>query len=165
MNIQRKTGEGPWSSIEKDDPREFLTLEQACKRFSVHLEAFSTEPGCEFEEHVVIKAGLMQLNDCVDMQELDIPYWRDDEGYTREQFNEEFACDIDAYTFENSDEYLKIGGYDDWGDCKEIEGIVQTIKNSYEKDSKAVAKDVKAEAKDISSSQVSKINKDIEQGR
>ena len=152
MNHQKETGEGPWAEIDKETLTEFLTLEQACKRFSVHLEAFSSEPGCEFEEHIIIKAGLMQLNDSVDMQELDIPYWRDDEGLTCEQFNEEFACDIDARIYDRADEAIKLGGYNDWGDCKEIQGIVDMIKKSYEQGSKGrdVAKEAKESAKGAS---------------
>lgn len=47
----------------------FSTLESESKRLGVMIEAYSSEPGIGFQEHVLISKGKVIVDDCVDYEE------------------------------------------------------------------------------------------------
>lgn len=69
------------------DILQFVTLYEASEQLNLDVEVYSSEPGCEFQEHYLCRHG-----------EVDIDEWV---HYT-EEYDEE------------SDEYVKTGGYEDW---------------------------------------------------
>lgn len=71
----------------KMDTLKFLTLYEACEKLELDVEVYSSEPGCEFQEHVLCRHGEVEIDDCV--------------SYT-EEYDEE------------SDEYITTGGYEVW---------------------------------------------------
>ena len=114
MREQKETGEGFWMNNDGFiDNHEFVTLPEASELFGVDVEAYSTEPGCEFAEHILVKKGVTVIDDCVPYQEI----WFD--AYANyEEFSEccpDLAKEIGKQEFEKlrtSDDYRIIGGFE-----------------------------------------------------
>lgn len=114
MRKQKKTGEGNWANFDGFiDNHEFLTLQEASKKFDVDVEAYSTEPGCGFAEHILVKKGEVVVNDSVSYQEI----WFDTyDSY--EEFSEccpDLAKEFDEQAFEElraSGDYQTFGGFE-----------------------------------------------------
>lgn len=86
------------------------TLEAEAARLGVSLEAYSEECGCGFNEHVVIRDGLLSVSECADwesrcLDDLD----GDDLGKLREELG--FASREELLATAE-DGYLSLGGYD-----------------------------------------------------
>ena len=84
------------------------SLESETKRLNLEIEIYSSEPGCCFQEHIIIDKGELCLCDCVDYEE----HWIA-EFDTLEEYNEE--CGTDFTEDMVDDEYVKIGGFADYG--------------------------------------------------
>ena len=69
----------------KKDTLKFLTLYEACEELALDMEVFSEEPGMEFQEHVLFRHGVIEIDACV--------------NYT-EEYDEE------------NDEYISTGGFE-----------------------------------------------------
>lgn len=88
--ISMRTHPEKWSGHGKDDngnDLRFITLFEACKELDLDMEVYSSEPGCEFQEHYLFRDGELEISECV--------------HYT-EEYNEE------------DDEYISHGGFGDW---------------------------------------------------
>lgn len=66
MRAQENGGQTIWADIPEGG--EFLTIFEACEKYSVNMEAYSKEPGCEFQEHLICENGKV-VNDTVDYTE------------------------------------------------------------------------------------------------
>lgn len=73
MRKQAETGDGCWGDLPENT--EFLTLFEACEKYGVNMEAYSSEPGMAFQEHLRYENGDI-LNDSVPFEEI-----YDDETY------------------------------------------------------------------------------------
>lgn len=88
----------------------FSTLESESKRLGVMIEAYSSEPGFKFQEHVLISKGNVIIDDCVDYEEHYVGSAEKLEAYNK-------AHDT-AFTEDmiNDDGDVCIGGFgDDYG--------------------------------------------------
>lgn len=69
MQHQKETGDGHWSNIKQGDKKEFITLFEACRKFNLDMEVYSSEIECEFQEHYLFKSGKIECDECVDYYE------------------------------------------------------------------------------------------------
>lgn len=98
-------------SFGKDAPEkiEFLTLPEACKKYSVSVEAFSTEPGCEFSEHYVVDPSGIQVDETCDYIEV----WLDHDEYSsKEEAEKELKVSISDEDWENEASIVISGGFE-----------------------------------------------------
>ena len=132
MREQKETGEGFWMNNDGFiDNHEFVTLPEASELFGVDVEAYSTEPGCEFAEHILVKKGVTVIDDCVPYQEIWFDAYANYEEFSEpyqeiwfdayanyEEFSEccpDLAKEIGKQEFEKlrtSDDYRIIGGFE-----------------------------------------------------
>lgn len=112
MREQKESGNGLWMNNGFIDNHEFITLPEASELFDVDVEAYSTEPGLEFAEHILVKKGVAVINDSVPYQEI---WFNDYMNY--EEFSEccpDLAKKIEEQDFEElskSDDCRIIGGF------------------------------------------------------
>lgn len=64
-------------------------LETETKKLNLVVEAYSSELGCQFQEHVLIDRGKVVIDDCVDYEE----YWVQ-EYDTVDEFNAEYGTNF-----------------------------------------------------------------------
>lgn len=67
MRRQAETGKGHWADLPENT--EFLTLFEACEKYGVNMEVYSSEPGMAFQEHLMYENGNI-LNDDVLYEEV-----------------------------------------------------------------------------------------------
>lgn len=90
-------------------------IEKLSKKLNLSIEAYSEEPGCEFQEHFCVINGNIQLDECVDYIETyeeDVPEL--DDCFWTQQVVVEAGVTKDNYTDYLADGYLHIGGYSSW---------------------------------------------------
>ena len=87
---------------------EFVTLIEACRKYNVDMEVFSEEPGCCFQEHIMVINGDVVIDDCVEFNE----YWIDDFD-TKEEAEEELEIKITDEEW-NEGECIRRGGFGEW---------------------------------------------------
>ena len=95
------------------------SLESETKRLNCVIELYSSEPGCQFQEHVLIDRGEVLIDDCVDYKFHEITAYDSLEEYNevcKTNFTEDM---ID----ENGD--ITFGGY------KDQYGVFQTFDESH----------------------------------
>lgn len=106
-------GDCDWSlKIALQDYKHRDLLEEV-KRLGLFVEAYSSEPGCEFQEHLLIDRGKLLVSDCVDyeeyfvedMEESQIQALLQDKNITREQLMSSV----------NSNGDYCVGGFSDFG--------------------------------------------------
>ena len=111
-------GDCDWSlkiALQDYTSKDFLN---ETKRLGLVVEAYSTEPGCEFQEHIFIDRGELLIEDCVD-------------------YEEHFVEDMDAQTLQSllADKHLTyeelmeqvnssgeycVGGFENFGDFQDL---------------------------------------------
>ena len=84
-----------------------FTLESETQRLNLVFEAYSSEPGCQFQEHVLIDRGEVVIDECVDYEE----YWVDDYD-TIEEYNAEHGTNFTEDMINDNGDVC-IGGYGD----------------------------------------------------
>ena len=87
---------------------EFITLIEACRKWNITMEVYSEEPGCCFQEHYIIRNGVVEVDDCVDWYE----YFLDDYK-TKEEAEEELGIAITDEEW-NSCKAISRGGFGEW---------------------------------------------------
>ena len=97
-----------WGGEEKSNEMEFITLPEACAKWNLVMEVYSEEPGCEFQEHLIIDKGNWIAHDCVDYAEYYIG-----EYDTKEEAEEELGIIITDEEWERED-YVGRGGFPNW---------------------------------------------------
>ena len=80
------------------------SLESETNRLGLVIEIYSSEPGCCFQEHVVIDKGDVIVDECVDYEE----HWVD-ECETIEEYNKEYDTNFTEDMID--DGIVKIGGF------------------------------------------------------
>lgn len=70
MREQKESGNGLWMNNGFIDNHEFVTLPEASELFKVDVEVYSTEPGLEFAEHILVRKGATVIDDSVPYQEI-----------------------------------------------------------------------------------------------
>ena len=96
---------------EVEDPKEltFLTLDEACGMYNVSVEAFSTEPGCQFSEHYIVTPSGIEENETCEY----IETWLDHGEYpTKEAAEKELKVSITDEDWENEASIVIAGGFD-----------------------------------------------------
>lgn len=83
------------------------SLESETKRLGLKIEIYSSEPGCCFQEHVIIDNGDIIEEECVDYEEHWV--WEFD---TIEEYNKEYMTDFTEDMVDDDGE-IKIGGFGD----------------------------------------------------
>lgn len=86
---------------------EFITLIEACERWNLTMEVYSEECGCCFQEHYLIRDGIIEINECVDWNE----YFLDD-YVTKEEAEAEL--EITITDDEWKEKYIERGGFKEW---------------------------------------------------
>ena len=106
-------GDGTYYSSFKDTYVQFrgTTLVQLSKKYSVMIEVYGEESGCEFQEHYLIHNGELLIDDTVRYIELYKEYLEEDET-TLAEVLEESGFTMDDVTDE--DDYYRIGGFESW---------------------------------------------------
>lgn len=87
---------------------EFITLLEATEKWSLVMEVYSEEPGCEFQEHYVFDNGKVLCDECVKYCEL----WLGDYD-TKEEVEDAYGFKITDEEWETQD-YISRGGFKDW---------------------------------------------------
>lgn len=92
-------------------PSEFITLWEACKKWSVDMEVYSEEGGCCFQEHFMCIDGEIVCEDCVNWEE----YFVDDYE-TKEEAEEDLEIEITDEEWEEglSEGRFTRGGFENW---------------------------------------------------
>ncbi len=91
-------------------PSEFITLWEACEKWSLDMEVYSEEGGCCFQEHFVSIEGDIVCEECVEWSEY---YLGDYE--TKEEAEEELDIEITDDEWANcKDDYIGRGGFENW---------------------------------------------------
>ena len=86
---------------------EFITLVEACERWNLEMEVFSEEPGCCFQEHYIVRNGIVEVHECVEWCE----YWVDD-FETKEEAEQELEMEITDEEWEEG--VVQRGGFGEW---------------------------------------------------
>ena len=86
---------------------EFITLIEACERWNLTMEVYSEECGCCFQEHYLIRDGIIEINECVDWNE----YFLDD-YVTKEEAETELEVTITDDEWK--EKYIERGGFKEW---------------------------------------------------
>lgn len=82
------------------------------KDLQIKMEAYSSEPGCCFQEHYIYDNGVCIADRCVDYHEI---YWDRYEHKSFDSFKKEF--ELPAHIIESDfddDGYCEIGGFPNW---------------------------------------------------
>lgn len=114
-DIYEVTGYGDcaWSvlsAMQNDNGSRHPSLESETERLGLVVEVFSSEPGCRFQEHVLIAKGEVIYSDCVDYEE----HWVEGSD-NLEAYNKEYGTDFTEDMI-NEDGDVCIGGFgDDYG--------------------------------------------------
>lgn len=82
------------------------SLESETKRLNLAIEIYSSEPGCAFQEHVIINNGEVIEEECVYYEE----HWVE-EFETLEEYNKEYETNFTEDMVD--DGHVKIGGFGD----------------------------------------------------
>ena len=105
-------GSCAWSiqSSMREEMNGFSTLERESKRLGIMVEAYSSEPGIGFQEHVLIVKGEVVIDDCVDYKKHYVESAEKLEAYNKAN-DTDFTEDMI-----NADGDVCIGGFgDDYG--------------------------------------------------
>ena len=82
------------------------SLESETERLGLKIEIYSSEPGCAFQEHVIIDNGKVVEEECVDYEEHWV--WEFD---TIEEYNKEYGTNFTEDMVDEGNIY--IGGFGD----------------------------------------------------
>lgn len=111
--ISMRTEPDTWYWGENKNPNdyEFITLWEACEKYSLDMEVYSSECGCAFQEHFMYVNG-KQFEECVDYYEFDVEEY-DTKEEAEEDLGETFT-DEEWNTAKADDNWIKRGGYEEW---------------------------------------------------
>ena len=84
------------------------TLEIESKRLNLAIEVFSEECGMEFQEHCIVKNGVLEVYKCVDWNEYFL-----DEYDSKEEAEDDLDIEITDEEWEER-EMITRGGFGDW---------------------------------------------------
>lgn len=104
---------GYYDSVKKNYNKNFhgTTVPIESKNLNLKIEIYSTEPGCQFQEHYLIDNGNVVIDDCVEY----IEYWIDGYNFkTKEEAEKEFDVKFTDEEWENNDGVICRGGFDNW---------------------------------------------------
>lgn len=101
-------GDCAWSIKSSMRNKEWRNLEGETKRLNVVFEAYSSEPGWRFQEHILVDRGEVVIDDRVDYEE----YWVD-EYDTIEEFNAKYGKDFTEDMIDYDTGNICIGGFGD----------------------------------------------------
>ena len=108
--ISMRTKPQIWHWAEKDPKSlEFVTLYEACEKWNIVMEVYSEESGNCFQEHIICDKGDVLCDECVEWHEYCI-----DEYETKEQAEEELGIEITDEEWEEGNDYVSRGGFEDW---------------------------------------------------
>lgn len=93
----------------------FPSLESESERLNLVIELFSSEPGIGFQEHVLIKKGLVEIDEVEDYAE----YWLDDYKNVNDINRECGTRFTDEDVNENG--VISEGGIDNYGVFEDLE--------------------------------------------
>jgi hypothetical protein len=85
---------------------EFITLIEACQKWNLDMEVFSEEPGCCFQEHIMVINGEVVVDECEEWNEYDL-----DDFDTKEEAEEELGIKITDLEWEDGG-YISRGGFE-----------------------------------------------------
>jgi len=95
-------------SFTRGVPEELLTFEEACKKYAVSMEVYSSESGIGFQEHYLCNTdGERIVDECVDYSE---EYLGD--YASKEEAAKELEMEISDEDWER--EWVEIGGFPEW---------------------------------------------------
>ena len=86
---------------------EFITLIEACERWNLTMEVYSEECGCCFQEHYLIRDGIIEINECVDWNEYFLADY-----VTKEEAEAEL--EITITDDEWKEKYIERDGFKEW---------------------------------------------------
>ena len=87
---------------------EFITLIEACQKWNLDMEVFSEEPGCCFQEHMMVINGELVIDECEEWNEYDL-----DDFDTKEEAEEELEIEITDEEWEEGG-FISRGGFGEW---------------------------------------------------
>ena len=88
---------------------QFITLDEACKKWNLTVEVYSQETGCCFQEHILVDKGSIVIDDCVDYNEYCI-----DEYKTKEEAETRIGVKITDEEWNSGNTYICRGGFESW---------------------------------------------------
>jgi len=109
--ISMRTNPGQWYFGEGFDVSkiEFITLIEACQKWNLDMEVFSEEPGCCFQEHIMVINGEVVIDDCEEWNEYCI-----DDFDTKEEAEAELGIKITDEEWNKKYEFISRGGFGEW---------------------------------------------------
>lgn len=88
---------------------EFVTLWEACEKWSLDMEVYSEECGCCFQEHYVYVNGDVVCDECVEHYEYCIG-----EFTTKKDAEDEFGIKITDEEWNSGEDFISRGGFENW---------------------------------------------------
>jgi hypothetical protein len=86
---------------------EFITFVEASKRWNLEVEVYSEEPGCCFQEHYIVRNGVVEVDDCIEWNEYWVDYYE-----TKEEAEAELEMKITDEEWEEG--LVQRGGFGAW---------------------------------------------------
>ena len=95
-----------------------FNLENVSERLGLVIEAYSSEPGCRFQEHVLVTQGNIEINECVDYDEHLIE--GAEESYIQQVMEEYNLTREELMSKVNDNGDFCVGGYENFGDFEDL---------------------------------------------
>ena len=119
-------------------------LESETDRLGLVVELFSSEPGCQFQEHILIAKGVVCIEDCVDYEE----HWVDNYD-SLEAYNKDNETDFTEDMVD--DGCVRIGGFgDSYGCFLEVEDLEEYFSPEFDVERRAALDTVISSCEELS---------------
>ena len=123
-------GDCDWSLKSALQDFEARSLLKETERLGLAIEAFSSEPGCEFQEHLLIDRGKVLIEDCVDYEEYMV------DGANEEQIQKLLAeknltRDELMSAVNHNGDYC-VGGFETFGEFRDLFPYVLSMQLQYD---------------------------------
>jgi len=94
------------------------SLVSESERLGLVVEAFSSEPGCQFQEHILVAKGKVLENECVDYEE----HWIDgaSESYIQEVMKDHNLTRDELMSKLDHNGDFCVGGFDNFGEFEDL---------------------------------------------
>lgn len=123
-------GDCDWSLKSALQDFEARSLLKETERLGLAIEAFSSEPGCEFQEHLLIDRGKVLIEDCVDYEEYMVD-GADEEQIQKILTDKSLTRDELMAAVNHNGDYC-VGGFENFGAFRDLFPYVLSMQLQYD---------------------------------
>lgn len=109
------SGDCAWSILSamrlKDNPN---NLEKLSEKLNLFVEAYSEEPGCAFQEHFLVKNGKIEIDECVEFEEITLDELEDVNDEFWSHYGSKYGLTKENASDFAIDDIIRLGGYKAW---------------------------------------------------